>query len=142
VLLILVCTAFMRVDRIDLAATREHLLSAEDRLISDFVEGVASVRDGEALDAAHPAAPIVVASSWPARTAIACQCDGLPLPPAAKDPASQIAMMRGVSYLILGDNPANRPLAYNFAQLGQRVEVVSREPGGVVLRLKPPRATL
>jgi hypothetical protein len=64
------------------------------------------------------------------------------LPPAAKDPDSQLAMMRGVSYLILGDSADNRALANNFAQLGPRLEVLSREPGGVVLHFKPPRANL
>lgn len=139
-LLILVCTVFLSVDKFDFEATRRQILSAQDRLISDFVDGMASLRAKEPLDAAHPAKPIIVASSWPARTAIACQCDGLPLPPAAKDPRSQLAMMRGVGYVILGDDPVNRPLAYNFAQLGQRIEVLAREPGGVVLHLRPPPA--
>jgi hypothetical protein len=85
---------------------------------------------------------VLVASSWPARTSIACRCGALPLPPATKDPASQIVIMRGVSYLILGDALENRALAANFAQHGSQVEVVSKEPGGVVLRFKPPKAEL
>ena len=79
-------------------------------------------------------APILVASPWPARTSIACRCAALPLPPAAKDPESQLAMMRGVSYVILADSLDSRPLANNFSQLGARVEVVSKQPGGVILR--------
>jgi hypothetical protein len=50
--------------------------------------------------------------------------------------------MRGVSYVILGDDADNRALANNFAQLGSRIEVLSREPGGVVLHFKPARAEL
>jgi hypothetical protein len=140
-LIVLTCTAFMRTNRSDYEAGRHQLLSAQDQVISDFAEGVNSLHTGEA-GSGHPAAPILVASSWPARTSIACKCDGLPLPPAAKDPDSQLAMMRGVSYLILGDSADNRALANNLAQLGPRIEVLSREPGGVVLHFKPPRAEL
>jgi hypothetical protein len=48
-------------------------------------------------------------------------------------------MMHGVSYVILADSLESRALANNFAQLGARVEVMSKQPGGVILRLKPPR---
>ena len=125
-LLLLICTAFMRTDRSEYEAGRRNLLSAQDQLISDFAEGVNSLRTGDSTGGAHPSPAILVASSWPARTSIACRCDGLPLPPAAKDPDSQLAMMRGVSYVILGDNADNRALAINFAQLGPRIEVLSR----------------
>ncbi len=137
-LLLLICTAFMRRDRSDYEAGHRHLLSAEDHLISDFAEGLSSIRSGNGAAAGHPAAPILVASSWPARTSIACRCDGLPLPPAAKDPDSQLAMMRGVSYLILADSMDNLALARNFAQLGPRIEVLSRQPGGVILHFRSP----
>ncbi len=139
-LLLLICTAFMRRDRSDFEAGRRQLLSAEDQLISDFAEGVNNMRGGDGAGNGHSAAPILVASSWPARTSIACRCDGLPLPPAAKDPGSQLAMMRGVSYLILADSPDNLLLASNFAQLGPRIEVLSRQPGGVILHFKAPAA--
>jgi len=140
-LLLLICTVFVRVNEIDYQAGRRNLLSAQDQLINDFVEGVNTLRGADAATP-RPGGGILVASSWPARTSIACQCDGLPLPPAAKDPASQWDMMRGVSYLILGDTADNRVLANNFAQLGPRIEVLSREPGGVILHFKPPRAEL
>ena len=139
-LLLLVCTAFMRADRGDFEMGRRQILSAEDQLISDFAEGVNNLRAGEGESSGHSAAPILVASSWPARTSIACRCDGLPLPPAAKDPASQLAMMRGVSYLILADSPDNLLLASNFAQMGPRMEVLSRQPGGVILHIRAPAA--
>jgi hypothetical protein len=139
-LLLLLCTSFMRRDKTDYEAGRHQLLSAEDQLISDFAAGLNSLRAGDSTGGGHSTAAILVASSWPARTSIACQCDGLPLPPAAKDPDSQLAMMRGVSYVILADNADNGALANNFAQLGSRIEVLSRQPGGVILHIKAPRA--
>jgi len=134
-LLLLICTAFMQVNKIGYHAGQLRRLSVEDQLISDFVEGVSNLGVADA-SGGHPMAPILVASSWPARTSIACKCDGLPLPPAAKDPDSQLAMMRGVSYLILGDVALNGALASNFAQAGSRIEVLSRQAGGVVLHFK------
>src|SRR5271169_1839423 len=139
-LLLLICTAFMRTNRSDYEAGRRNLLSAQDQLINDFAEGLNSLRTGDNTGAGQPSPAILVASSWPARTSIACRCDGLPLPPAAKDPDSQLAMMRGVSYVILGDVADNRALAINFAQLGPRIEVLARGPGGAVLHFRPARA--
>jgi len=153
-LLLLICTAFMRTNKSDYEAGRRNFLSDQDQLISDFAEGVNSLRaadsqgagdakgagDGKAPGRSSPA--ILVASSWPARTSIACRCDGLPLPPAAKDPDSQLAMMRGVSYVIISDDTDNRALAINFAQLGPRIEVLSRRSAGAILHLKPGRAAL
>ncbi len=136
-LLVIVCTIFMRTDRSAYEAGRLNLLSSQDQLIHDFAEGVNSLRTGDNA-AATPAAAILVASSWPARTSIACRCDGLPLPPVAKDPDSQLAMMRGVSYVILAGDADNRALADNFAQLGRHVEVLSTEPAGVILHFRQP----
>ena len=138
VLLVLICTAFLRVDRSEFEAGRRNLLSAEDELISDFAAGIDGLRN-RAPEAGR-AIPLLVASSWPARTSIACKCAALPLPPAAKDPASQLAMMRGVSYVILSDNRDNRALANNFSQLSSRMEVLSKGAGGVILHIKPARA--
>jgi hypothetical protein len=140
-LLLLACTAFMRVNRSDYEAGRHHILFAEDLLIDDFAQGVAGSRGSDAKEPGHPPGPILVASSWPARTSIACRCDGLPLPPAAKDPQSQLAMMRGVSYVMISDETDNRALAVNFAQLGARIEVLSRRPAGALLHLKPAPAS-
>jgi hypothetical protein len=163
-LLVVICTAFMRTNRTDFELGRLNLLSAEDELISALAVGMNGPKPTGKAPAAAPApapapapppppasgatpasgqpAPILVASPWPARTSIACQCAALPLPPAAKDPESQLAMMRGVTYVILADSMDSRALAGNFAQLGARVEVVAKQPGGVILRLQPPRAGL
>jgi len=135
VLLLLISTAFMHVHKSDYEAGRDGRLSVQDELIHSFAEGVSGLQTAEQAGG-KPATPILVASSWPARTSIACKCGGLPLPPVAKDPEVQLAMMRGVSYLILGDSRDNRALANNFAQLGPRVEVLSRQPGGVILHFK------
>ena len=169
-LLVAICTVFMRTNRADYELGRLNLLSAEDDLIRELAVGISSLKSVApasampstatppsaappsaapasaappgATPASSGAAPILVASPWPARTSIACQCAALPLPPAAKDPESQLAMMRGVSYVILADSLDSRPLANNFSQLGARVEVVSKQPGGVILRLQPPRDRL
>jgi hypothetical protein len=146
-LLMVVCTVFMWVNRGQYEAVRHHRLSAEDQLLADFADGLNSVRAesppaapaGAAPGAAAPAAmppPLLVASSWPARTALACRCDGLPLPPVAKDPAAQFAMMKGISYVILGADGENAVLSSNLAQLNRQVEVVAREPGGVILHFR------
>ena len=136
--LLLICTAFMRTNRSDYDASRNNLLSVQDALINEFAQGIDALRsDNRAV--VHPAATLLVASSWPARTSIACRCDGLPLPPAADDPQKQLAMMRGVSYLILGGaDTDHRALTQNFAQLGSRIEILSKQPGGVVLHIKQP----
>lgn len=140
-LLLVICTSFMRTNRIDFEVARLNLLSAQDELIRDLTVGIDGLKGtGPAPGPTPgPAKPIVVASPWPARTSIACKCAALPLPPAAKDPQSQLAMMRGVSYVILADSIDSRALADNFARLSARTEVMSKEPGGVILRLKPPR---
>jgi hypothetical protein len=136
-LLVVICTAFLRTDRTDFELRRLNLLSAEDELIRDLAAGMNGTKSAGA--DSGPATPILVASPWPARTSIACKCAALPLPPAAKDPESQLAMMRGVSYVILADSIDNRALANNFSQLSARVEVVSKQLGGVILRLKQPQ---
>jgi hypothetical protein len=164
VLLVVICTVFMRTNRAEYELGRLNLLSAEDELIRELAVGISSLKSaappGVMPSTAAPpgttppstasagtapassAPPILVASPWPARTSIACRCAALPLPPAAKDPESQLAMMRGVSYVILADSLDSRPLANNFSQLGARVEVVSKQRGGVILRLQPPRDRL
>jgi hypothetical protein len=134
-LLVLLCTLLLRTDRAEYEAGRRSELSGQDQLLHDFSEGLNDLRSAGTA-AATPVATVLVASSWPARTSIACRCDGLPLPPAAKDPDSQLAMMRGVSYMILGDDAEHQALAINLAQLGRHVEVLSREPGGVILHFR------
>lgn len=129
VLILLLCTVFMRVDKSDFEAGRRNRLSGEDELISSFADVINEERnDGHAA--------ILTASPWPARTSIACKCAALPLPPAAKDAASQLAMMRGVSYVILSDSLDNRALANNFSQLSSQFEVLSKQAGGVLLHVK------
>lgn len=144
-LLVVICTAFMRTNRAEFEVGRLNLLSAEDELIRALAVGMNGLKTtgtAGAAPASGDAAPILVATPWPARTSIACQCGALPLPPAAKDPESQLAMMRGVSYVILADSLESRALANNFSQLGARVEVLSKQAGGVILRLEPPRDRL
>lgn len=133
-LLFALCTAFMSVDRADYEAQRRGLLSAQDEVISDFAAGLNNLQAGSP---GTSGAPVLVASSWPARTSIACRCGGLPLPPVAKDPQTQLAIMKGVSYLVLSDAAVNSALAENLARLGPQIEILSRRPGGAVLRVHP-----
>ena len=53
-LLLLVCTAFMRTNRGDYEAGRRNLLSAQDQLINDFAEGLNSLRTGDSTGARTP----------------------------------------------------------------------------------------
>ena len=79
-----------------------------------------------------------VASQWPALTMLACRCDALPLPPAAKDGAALLAMLKGVDYLIFDPrNPQNSALSFNIANMAAgRMETVALRQGGVIVQVK------
>ncbi len=138
VLLLLLCTTAMRADRAWTLATRNEVLSDQDQLIKTFSEDVEQgrkLREEQNL----PLPRIRVASQWPARTMVACRCDALPLPPAARDPQAQLAMLHGLSHLILLPSASkNLGLAENLSLLGTEVETVSLQPGGVILSIKAP----
>ena len=138
-LVVLISTVFMRANKSDFELARRNLLSADDELISAFARGMDGQQSGAtaSVEVGPAQHPILAASPWPARTSIACKCAALALPPAAGDPASQLAMMRGVSYVILSDALSNRALANNFSQLSSQVEVVEKQAGGVILHVKP-----
>ena len=75
---------------------------------------------------------------------LACRCDALPLPPAANDSESLLAMLRGVNYLIFDPrDPGNSSLARNLATMeAGKVETVALQKGGVIVEIKssPARA--
>jgi hypothetical protein len=137
-LLFVVSLLFMRADRERFLADRAGELTAQDQLIRTLADEVGSARaalagNREELKQLHPR----VASQWPSRTMVACRCDTLPLPPAAKDPQAQLTIMRGVTYLLLDPKrTSNLGLADNLAALGGEIETVSLQPGGVMLRAK------
>jgi len=84
-----------------------------------------------------------VASQWPGLTMLACRCDALPLPPAAKDSAELLAMLRGVNYLIFDpQDPVNSSLSRNLATMGAgKAETVALQEGGVIVEIKNPVIT-
>lgn len=134
-LVFVVATSFMLGDRGHFNEMRNQVLSSQDQLIRSFSDQVEDWRhEVEARGATLP--PIRVASQWPARTMVACRCDALPLPPAAANPEAQLAMMKGVSHILLTPNePANLALVSNLSQLGSRLETLSLQPGGVLLQI-------
>jgi hypothetical protein len=69
---------------------------------------------------------------------LACQCDTLPLPPAAKDEQALFAMLRGVNYLIFDPrDPVNSSLSHNLALMNAgKVETVALQQGGVIVEIK------
>ncbi len=138
VLLLVFSTIAMRADRTWYQEARNEMLSDQDQLIRTFAD---DVEQGRKLmeEKNQPLPRIRVASQWPARTMIACRCDALPLPPAAKDPQTQLAMLRGLSHLMLAPSASkNLGLSENLALLGTEVETVSLQPGGVILKVKVP----
>jgi hypothetical protein len=69
---------------------------------------------------------------------LACRCDALPLPPAARDSEALLAMLRGVDYLVFDPrNPDNSSLSRNLATMeAGHVETVDLRQGGVIVQVK------
>ncbi|NDU86912.1 MAG: hypothetical protein G3I09_01825 [Ferrovum sp.] len=133
-----VSSVSMHADRGWFELGRELQLTAQDELIRTMAVTVEQVRH-EAEIQHLPDPRIRVASQWPARTMLACRCDALPLPPAAKDGPAQLAMMKGLTHLIMvPTTPANLGLTQNLSVLGNEVETVSLQPGGVMLQIRKP----
>ena len=137
-LIFVASTIFMHADRTHYEYARSGLLSPQDTLIRSIAN--AAAHDRAAADAdngEHRHARFIVASQWPGRTALACKCDTLPLPPVAHDAEAQLMSMKGVSFVLFDPkNPANVDLAHNFANLGNRAETLTLAEGGVILRLR------
>ncbi|HEY5993248.1 MAG TPA: hypothetical protein VIU46_01480 [Gallionellaceae bacterium] len=137
-------TVFMQGDKAYHELGRSGTLSAQDQLIKTLAiaaENDRAARDAEEGDKKRPM--LIVASEWPGRTMLACKCNTLPLPPVARDaqgqpdPQTQLAKLRGVTYLLLDPRQtANVDLARNLALLGGIVETASLQPGGVILHVK------
>lgn len=147
VLIFVVSTLFMILDRVRYETMLIGDLSPRDSLIKTLAEDGGYFLKEEAvqpaeLPAEQSAPPVKkrlrVASQWPALTMLACRCDALPLPPAAKDSAALLAMMKGVDYLIFDPrNPANSALSYNIATMeAGKMETVALQPGGVIVQIK------
>jgi hypothetical protein len=138
--LVFICaTAFMQADKIHRAINTEGVLSEQDKLIKTLADEAEKIRKTNAT-AENTGEKIIrfrVASQWPSRTMIACKCDTLPLPPAAKDPSDQLKMLHGISYLLLDPQKTeNLALARNLSLLGNLAETISLQPGGVLLHIR------
>lgn len=124
--IVIVATVFMNVDKGYYSYTQAGLLSARDELIRTL-----------ALDAADTAKPFRAASQWPARTMIVVKRDVLPLPPAAKDPETLLKMIPGITHIMFDPyNGANLDLARNISQLSGVLETLAPQPGGVIVRMR------
>lgn len=138
VLLLVLGTVSMRTDRQWFDQNRDQIVSQRDVLIKTFAEDVDHLRR-VAEDAGKPMPRLRVASQWPARTMIACRCDALPLPPAAKDPVAQKSLLRGLTHLLLLPSATqNLGLTQNLSLLGADLETVTLQPGGVILVVSKP----
>ena len=138
-LVIVLSTIFMLADKSHYLVRQSGILSSQDRLIKTLADEAENVRkSAEANDGAIKSGDrLRVASQWPSRTMIACQCDTLPLPPAAKDPQAQLAMLHSITHLLFNpQQPGNILLSRNLSLLGGATETIALEPGGVLLRLK------
>lgn len=120
-------TAFMINDRANYDLRRLDPMPVQDRLIAAITQQTkADAKAGKR---------VLVASEWPGRTMIACKCDVLPLPSPAKDPKTQLEMLKGVDYLMF--NPKqNEILGRNISMLGQATETLSIQSAGVIIRVK------
>lgn len=135
--LILICsTLFMQADKHHYAAKKSGILSEQDQLIKTLAEHAENNRQAEEKGDSQ-IERIRVASQWPSRTMIACKCDTLPLPPAAKTPTDQLKMLRGITHVLLDPKQTeNLALVRNLSLLGGIIETISLQPGGAILHIK------
>ena len=137
-LIIVVATIFMNIDKARYQTVLEGNLSPSDNLIKALVENIENPStDGHALKAPSEK-PMRIASQWPARTMLACRCDTLPLPPSVKDEQALFGMLNGISYLMFDPrDPQNSSLSHNLALMGAgKVETIVLQQGGVIVEIK------
>jgi hypothetical protein len=137
-LVVVIATTSMSIDKANYQVSLDGKLAPQDDLIRALVENVVSFsKDENKLDSSTGKS-IRIASQWPARTMLACQCDTLPLPPAASDEKTLFAMLRGINFLIFDPrDPVNKSLSKNLALMDEgKVETVVLERGGVIVEIK------
>lgn len=138
-LVFILSTLFMRADKAHYEVRQSEILSDQDQLIRTLANEAESMR--KAADEGKEGVNtkrLRVASQWPSRTMIACKCDTLPLPPAAKDAQAQLSMLSSITHLLFNpQQPNNMVLARNLAMIGGAyTETIALQPGGVVLHFK------
>jgi hypothetical protein len=125
-LIFVLATTFMINDRADYDLKKIEPLPRGDRLIAAITR--------QTKTDAEQKKNVLVASEWPGRTMIACKCDVLPLPSPAKDPKTQLAMLKGVDYLMF-DPRKHEILARNIAMMGKATETISIQSTGAIVRI-------
>jgi len=119
-------TAFMLADKARYLSLKAHALGPQDRIIQLLAN-----------DAADPALKIRIASQWPARTMIATKREVFPLPMAAKTGEELLANIKGITHLVFDHNdPKNKDLARNIADVGGATETVVLDEGGVIVQVR------
>lgn len=138
VLLFVISTTFMLVDKARYQMVLTGQLSPRDSLIKALAEDSGNFLNDESSQDSAAKKPVRVASQWPGLTMLACRCDALPLPPPAKDSEALLAMLRGVNYLIFDPrDPVNSSLSHNLATMDAgKVETVALRQGGVIVEIK------
>ena len=137
-LIVVISTTFMMIDKARYQKMSEGQLAPSDSLIKAFVENIESLPNDEHKQNSPVEKTIRIASQWPARTMLACRCDTLALPPAARNEQALFAMLQGLDYLIFDPrDPANSSLSRNLALMDAgKVETVALQRGGVIVEIK------
>jgi hypothetical protein len=137
-LIFILSTLFMRADKAHYEIRQVAILSEQDQLIRTLSEEAENARKAAEETGGSTTPHLRVASQWPGRTMIACRCDTLPLPPAAKDSQAQLTMLHSITHLMFDPRqPANILLARNLAALGgDSAETIELQPAGVLLHFK------
>ncbi|MEO6976628.1 MAG: hypothetical protein ABI144_12255 [Gallionella sp.] len=137
VLIFVVSTTYMMIDKENYQNMLAGQLEPSDSLIKSFVEDIARLPNDGNKQNVPVDKPMRIASQWPARTMLACRCDTLALPPAAKDEQALFAMLQGLKYLIFDPrDPENRSLSHNLALMDAgKVATVALQRGGVIVEI-------
>ena len=131
VVLFLLTTLFMQVDREHARQNLLDVLPPEDELIRTL-----------ALEAETAGENFRAASQWPGRTMFAVKRAALPLPPPQDDPVKFMQQMKGVTHIMFAHNdPNNAPLARSIAGLSGDAETIALQVGGVIVKLRTVAAT-
>lgn len=128
-LLFVVAFIFMQGDKVHYSALSRSDFGANDQLIDTLVKSVDSEKE-----------KLQVSSQWPGRTMLALKQATLPLPPSSDDDERFLALTEGLTHIIFDHtDPANAPLARQIARLSGHMSTLAREPGGVIIVVKPKR---
>ena len=125
-ILFIVAFIFMQGDKAHYARLARADFGDNDRLIATLVASV------------DPNAKLQVSSQWPGRTMLALKQATLPLPPTTDDDARFLELTQGLTHIIFDHtDPDNAALARQIARLSGSLPTLSREPGGVIIEVRP-----